>query len=130
MEVLDRLVPLLAGHGEGFAHRALFAEGYATVFHHRLDQDESVPLACVRDGADKLILHRSRPESAELFDLGRDPGERHDLAAEEPQRVARLREEILAWERGNAKLRRPGGKARQGTIDAETEKKLRALGYL
>lgn len=97
--------------------------------HHRLDQDESVPLACVWDGADKLILHRSHPESAELFDLGRDPAERHDLAELEPQRVARLREKILAWERENARLRRPAGKARQG-MDAETAKKLRALGYL
>lgn len=124
------LVPLLAGHTGGFAGRALFAEGYATVFHHRRDQDESVPLTCVWDGADKLILRRSRPESAELFDLRRDPAESRDLAAEDPRRVAHLRERIRAWEGECSRLRRPRAEKTKAGLDAETEKKLRSLGYL
>ena len=46
--------------------------------------------AAVRDGDWKLILER-RNDRAELFDLSRDPHEKQDLAAAEPERVRQLR---------------------------------------
>jgi hypothetical protein len=34
----------------------------------------------------------------QLYDLARDPRERHDLAAAEPERVAELERRLAAWE--------------------------------
>jgi arylsulfatase A-like enzyme len=47
--------------------------------------------AAVRDGDWKLIVTKETGK-AELFNLARDPNETTDLAADEPQRVAALRE--------------------------------------
>lgn len=46
--------------------------------------------AAVRDGDWKLIVSKNG-DKAELFDLGRDPFEKTDLASQEPERVAALR---------------------------------------
>lgn len=46
--------------------------------------------AAVRDGDWKLFLNRENG-NAELFDLGRDPYEKTNLAADEPERVRELR---------------------------------------
>ncbi len=56
------------------------------------------PGAAVRRGDWKLIewLEDGR---AELFNLAQDLGEKNDLAAQEPQRVAQLREELHAWQK-------------------------------
>ena len=35
----------------------------------------------------------------ELFDLAKDIGEQNDLAGKEPQRVAELRAELVAWQK-------------------------------
>jgi arylsulfatase A-like enzyme len=61
---------------------------------------------------------------AELYDLAHDPGERHDLAAEQPQRVARMAELI---ERRFAGLRR---RAEAQDVPADLREELRALGYV
>ncbi len=43
------------------------------------------------------LIHR--PDSAvELYDLGTDPGERHNQAAEHPKRVAELLARLIEWE--------------------------------
>lgn len=49
----------------------------------------------VRDGRWKLLVDGDR---AQLFDLTADPGERHDRAAEHPDRVRALKAAIAAWE--------------------------------
>ncbi len=123
------LVPLLAGQNTAFANRLLFAEGFATAFHHTLDTDASIPLAAVREGGSELIVHASNPESVELFDLTHDPAEGHNLAAERPEAVARLRQAIAAWKSENARLHKLFGGATE-KLDPETEKRLKALGYL
>jgi arylsulfatase A-like enzyme len=46
--------------------------------------------AAVRDGDWKLFLNRQNDE-VELFDLSRDPFEKNNLAAQQPERVQRLR---------------------------------------
>ncbi|HEX9942968.1 MAG TPA: sulfatase [Thermoanaerobaculia bacterium] len=61
-----------------------------------------------------------------LFDLEADPGERINLAGDRSLEVAWLRSRLLAWiqrNRSDAPLRK------QQPIDAETERRLRALGY-
>jgi len=58
----------------------------------RFDRERAIR----RDGW-KLV---TGTEGTLLFDLPADPGETHDLSAEQPGRVASLREELDAWTRG------------------------------
>jgi arylsulfatase/uncharacterized sulfatase len=68
--------------------------------------------------------------AAELYDLSADPGERNDLSAAEPERVAALDAELRAY---LEELRHEGaldfGLERDDMPDALREQ-LRALGYL
>jgi len=123
------LIPLLKDPSAPSADRPLFAETFTTVFHHTLDTDASIPLASIRDGATQLIVHRSNPESLELFDLGTDPQELRNLAAANPEKIARLRPALIAWQKENNRLRALYGGATE-KLDPETEKRLKALGYL
>jgi arylsulfatase A-like enzyme len=101
-------------------HRVLFAEGWA---------DESVPLTSVWDGALKAVFHGAELETAELYDLRRDPGETVDLSSDRPDDVDRLRRRVAEWRRENERIQEEIGEATAG-IDEETEERLRALGYL
>jgi hypothetical protein len=60
-----------------------------------------------------------------LFDLEKDPGERVNLAGERGLEVAWLRSRLLAWIQRN----RPEAPQKPQPVDAETERRLRALGY-
>jgi len=60
-----------------------------------------------------------------LFDLEKDPGERVNLAGERGLEVAWLRSRLLAWIQRN----RPEAPQKPRPVDAETERRLRALGY-
>ncbi len=55
------------------------------------------PSAAIRRGNWKLI-EWMEDQRVELFDLGRDLSEEHDLARREPARVAALRAELRAWQ--------------------------------
>ncbi len=84
----------------------------------------------VRDARFKLI---SIPEVTGtrhvLFDLLEDPGETRDVAAEHPEVLARLRGPLDAWTQ--AALSDPRGRRAEGSAAAaETEERLRALGYV
>jgi arylsulfatase A-like enzyme len=61
----------------------------------------------------------------ELYDLGRDPGERHNVAADRPDIVSALSGEIERWK---ARFRRR--ELGPQTIDPATLEELRALGYV
>ncbi|HSM14273.1 MAG TPA: sulfatase, partial [Thermoanaerobaculia bacterium] len=61
----------------------------------------------------------------QLFDLAADPGERVDVAAIRPQRMAELNRLLRAV--AGARARSRGARSQ---LDAETERELRALGYL
>ena len=56
------------------------------------------PSAIVQRGDWKLI-HYFEDGREELYHIGRDLGEQHDLATEEPERVATLRQELKAWQK-------------------------------
>ncbi|HEV8580251.1 MAG TPA: sulfatase [Thermoanaerobaculia bacterium] len=62
-----------------------------------------------------------------LFDLGQDPRERVNLAGDGSLEVAWLRSRLLAWIQRNRSEEPP--RKQQAPIDAETERRLRALGY-
>ncbi|RIK74921.1 MAG: sulfatase [Planctomycetota bacterium] len=55
------------------------------------------PAAAIRDGDWKLITFLEDGRS-ELYNLASDLSEKHDLAAQEPQRVATMREQLAAWQ--------------------------------
>jgi arylsulfatase A-like enzyme len=63
----------------------------------------------------------------QLFDLARDPGEDHDLAPRERQRVARL---AALVERYFASLPAPGAAGPPQALDEETRRALESLGYI
>lgn len=84
------LVPVL--RGEAQPERALFWH-----YPHYGNQG-GAPAAAVRRGEWKLIewLEDGRTE---LYHLTKDPGETNDLAAKEPERVAKMRAELQAWQK-------------------------------
>jgi arylsulfatase A len=49
-----------------------------------------------RSGDWKLIEHYDPPR-LELYNLASDPGEKTDLAGQQPHRVAQLRSKLEAW---------------------------------
>ena len=71
--------------GAAMREEASFAESLVPLLHYGWSD-----LRAVRDGRWKFIL-APRPE---LYDLERDPGERHNLAASDPAKVGVLRDAV------------------------------------
>jgi arylsulfatase A-like enzyme len=128
------LTPAL--RGAPLAPAPSFAEGWAGRVHH----------ASVRSGDWKLLRAGAAP--AQLYDLGTDPSESRDVAAEHPETLARL-EGILAayfsagaagdvagvdWEAaaGSGLLWTPGARPTSAPVEPSdgTLEALEALGYL
>lgn len=76
--------------GGDFPERQLFWH-----FPHYTNQGGR-PSGAVRDG-DWLLIDRYDEDRVELFNLANDIGERHDLSAQEPDRVAAMRHALAAW---------------------------------
>lgn len=70
------------------------------------------PGGAVRDGDWKLI-ENDENNTNQLYNITDDPEERHDLAATEPVRLAKLRDELAAWRKDvRAKMPRPNPRFR------------------
>ena len=108
------LWPLLRGDPGPLPDRALWAE--STLY--------GPPLAAIVRWPYKLVIGGTAPL---LFDLEKDPAERRDLAAAEPERAAALEAELRAQLQRAAQESPPRQAA---TIDDEVREQLRALGYL
>jgi hypothetical protein len=54
------------------------------------------PPLCVRDGGWKLFVDHAG-NNAQLFDIPKDAGEHHDVAAQHPDVVKTLTQKALAW---------------------------------
>jgi len=85
------------------------------------------------EGPFKLVLDPDG-EAHALFDRSRDPDERDDVAADEGERVAKLKQHALrrrrdAEERRSA-LRASSSEEKRARTEAETLESLRALGYV
>jgi arylsulfatase A-like enzyme len=85
------LVPLLRRTGE-LAPRALFWH-----YPHYSNQG-GIPSGAIRLGDHKLI-ERYEDGRVHLYDLAKDPGERFDLAEQQPEVVAELRNRLHRWYR-------------------------------
>ena len=66
----------------------------------------------------------------ELYDHGKDPLDRHDVAPQHPEVVTRLARELEAWRRMATAARLKPDAALTGTMNAEDLERLRALGYV
>jgi len=81
------LMPLLAGQGPSPRHELFYFQG-------------AVPEALRQDAWKLRVVATPGREGVvapELYDLDRDPGERHDVAGEHPDVVARLRARLEAF---------------------------------
>lgn len=74
----------------------------------------------------KLIADE-RDGTVRLFDLSRDPGERHDLSVERSDLAARLKETLDRWVE---ELRRAAPGSVRRSLDPDVERELKGLGYL
>jgi choline-sulfatase len=108
------LIPLIDGRSAG-PSPPIYAETYLPLFYMNW-----APLRSIRDERFKLI-DAPRPE---LYDLGRDPREEHNLYAQEAATARALKEGLDRLTGGGE------GSMEVGRLDQETAEKLAALGYL
>jgi arylsulfatase A-like enzyme len=103
--------------GGATSPRPHYAESLSARFNHNWGE-----LRALYDGGWKYI-HGPRPE---LYDLGADPRELHDLAGAEPEVAERMRSALAGF-----LARRAAASASVASVpDAETRERLQALGYL
>jgi arylsulfatase A-like enzyme len=77
-------------HGESTGPRALY-------WHYpNYTNQGGRPAGAIRDGDWKLV-ENFEDDSAELYNLALDPGEKNNIAATEPSRTADLRGKLRAW---------------------------------
>jgi arylsulfatase A len=83
------LVPLLKQPRSSLPRDALF-------FHYPHYYPTTTPVSAVRSG-DWKLLEYFEDNHVELYSLRDDPGEKQDLAAAQPERVAQLRARLHSW---------------------------------
>jgi len=89
---------------------------------------EQLPLRSLVLGDHQLLFNELLPGRDELYDLAADPMGQRDLAAEQPERVARLRELGLQGMQDNAPIHAERTRPRM-KLDRKTQEQLKALGY-
>jgi len=142
------LVPLLAA-AAGAQPGTAWAEGSMGGWTDRPAISEKAPTSSTTSGGSppprdtesfavvldgwKLIHNTKRPAGKpefELFDHRKDPLDQHDLAAQQPDIVARLSKELTAWLAMAQKERlKPGAEAAE-SVSKEDLERLRSLGYI
>jgi arylsulfatase A-like enzyme len=114
---------LLAGRPDDAAERAAYAGA---------PNDPAHGIDALIAGDWKLVAHADG--SAALFDLARDPGELHDVAAAHPEQAARLRRRLdtIRAENEALRVRRLAGRSERQMqkLRDDTRRGLEALGYV
>ena len=54
------------------------------------------PNLAIREGGWKLLINADHSDP-QLFNLTDDPGEQHNLAGNEPEKVTEMAEKVIAW---------------------------------
>ena len=114
---------LLAGRPDDAAERTAYAGA---------PNDPAHGIDALIAGDWKLVAHADG--SAALFDLARDPGELHDVAAAHPEQAARLRRRLdtIRAENEALRVRRLAGRSERQMqkLRDDTRRGLEALGYV
>lgn len=112
--------------------RSIFFELLSTFYHRLTDgtgygkSDEE--WMAIRRGDLKLIVVPSK-ERTELYRLSSDPGEQLNIAIEDPEKVAKMENDLREWREESLAI----GQSRLGVeadLDPEEIERLRQLGYL
>ena len=80
---------------DGLDQWAAIAEGKPSARNEVVIDVEPVR-AALREGDYKLVWQATLPSRVELYDLKADPGEKNNLAAAQPERVARMQQKLEA----------------------------------
>ena len=99
----DSLIPLLSGKGQFPRNRSLYWHFPVYLQNYAGEEDQSRdakfrtrPGTVLRKG--KWKLHEYFEDGAMLlYDLEKDPGETHNLAAEKPKKLQALKADMYAW---------------------------------
>jgi len=123
------LLPLMRGVPDD-GGRLTFSAARALDVRHAdrgYELDQRRRLLAVRSRRFKLIAYPARGESdyLELYDLANDPHERRSVFATAPRVAGALLDELQRWAAGEATAQ-----TAPPELDAETERRLRALGYV
>ncbi len=112
------LVPVITGREPPDPPRPVYSElDHGGRFAHALRNGPEKTMFCQR-GTDRELF---------LFDLGTDPGERRDLAADDETRAARAEAQLNEF---RSSISRGDVQEVRVTLDEATRERLRALGYL
>ncbi len=102
---------------------------YAYTRGKRRAEEAADSVHAYRSGKHKMI-YSSRQDLLQLFDLEQDPGEEHDLAVEDWLRAKYLLQQAMLQRSENLALLARSGPQQVETLDPETLRDLRALGYI
>lgn len=122
------LLPRLRGEPGASPARRAFSTAYPFDQRHddrgyELSKDQ--PILSLRTGRWKLISYPGADGPyLELYDLQADPGEEHDLAEDDPERVERMLPAIEDWYRPRQDFPGPEG------LDPDAREALESLGYV
>lgn len=101
VRLIDIAPALMAAIGAdipaGFEGRDLFTAGDGGPIVAETDLEGNQVKSILRDGWKLILANPGNPRGlglVELYDLGSDPGERQNLAAKQPERVARMKAEL------------------------------------
>lgn len=117
--------------GSGWQGRDLFGDDPAPTAVYAEEDHEGNVLESVRTADWKLVTaNEGNPrglDTVALYDLRADPGELRNIAADNPEQVAKLKSDLEAL-RGMAGASAVSGET--GEIDDAAAERLRALGYM
>jgi arylsulfatase A-like enzyme len=113
------LVPLWAGDLADYDVEVAIGERWRDTSH----------MIAVRTEDYKYIWDDAKPDQPLLFDLQQDPGEQHNIAAEQPDVVQQMHQHVEAQ---LERMRRtaPAEKVVEPALDEEVVARLRGLGYV
>ena len=125
------LVPLLTGQ-QRWKTRPAISEKAKTASAGAPPPLDTESFAIV-DGGWKLIHNTQRPSGApefELYDFAKDPLNKHDVASEHPDIVARLSKELDGWHQMALAARVKPDSETTKTLSPAQLQRLRSLGYV
>jgi len=128
-------VPAPAGPMHGISQAAALFDPQAAprkvaVTHtsNRMNHEHFLPTLAFRDAHYKYIFTSGNRD--ELYDLARDPGEKRNIAREHPILTGYYRQELKRHSGFNVVTGGIDGKADVVELDAETVRRMQALGYV